>query len=174
MRYSFFFLRTTAALASAFALGCTDRPSPVEPTHVAPQHSVSAAQAPPTEVDPTPFLLEGFCAFDLQGEASGKAKTVVLPGGRVIALSPGLTWTLTNLDTGRRETFVITGAFHFSTLESGVPQLVATGRNILGAPGAGLSLVSGRAVFVFDPESQLFLPVSEPRGRVIDLCEFLA
>jgi hypothetical protein len=135
---------------------------------------VSAAQARPTEVDPTPFPLNGFCAFNIQGEASGKAKTVVLPGGRFIGLSPGYTWTLTNLDTGRRETFVITGAFHFSTLESGAVQLVVTGRNILGAPGGGLSLVIGRETLVFDPVSQLFLPVGEARGRVIDLCEFLA
>ena len=172
MRRSLVFLRSSAAFAGAIALGCTDRPSPVESTDPAPLR-VTAAQAPPTPVDPTPFPIEGFCAFDIQAEASGKAKTVVLPGGRVIALSPGLSWTLTNLDSGRRKTFVITGAFHLSTLESGLPQLVVTGRNILGAPGAGLSLVIGREVLVLDPESQLFLPVGEPRGRVIDLCELL-
>ena len=166
-------LQSTFVLASALALGCAEQPSPVEPTNAAPPR-VSPAQAPPTKVDPTPFVLEGFCAFNIEGVAAGKAKTVVLPGGRAIALSPGLTWTLTNLDTGHSETFVITGAFHFSTLESGVVQLVATGRNILGAPGGGLSLVIGRQVLVFDPESQLFLPVGEAHGRVVDLCRFLA
>ena len=173
MCHSSFFLSSATALAIAFVLGCTDQPSPIEPIDAAPPR-VSAAQAPPTKVDPTPFLLEGFCAFNIEGVAAGKAKTVVLPGGRAIALSPGLTWTLTNLDTGHNETFVITGAFHFSTLESGAVQLVVTGRNILGAPGGGLSLVIGRQVLVFDPESQLFLPVGEAHGRVVDLCQFLA
>ena len=173
MQSSIILLSGRVALTSALALGCADQPSPIEPTNAAPP-PVSAAQASPTQVDPTPFLLEGFCPFNIQGVAAGKAKTVALPGGRVVALSPGLTWTLTNLDTGRSETFVITGAFHFSTLESGAVQLVVTGRNILGAPGSGLSLVVGRQVLIFDPESQLFLPVAEAHGRVVDLCQFLA
>lgn len=151
---------------------CTDHVSPVESLETTP-HRVSAVQAPPTEVSDT-FTLKGFCEFDIFVQANGKTKTVVLPRGRSIALSPGLTWTLTNIDTGRQETFVITGAFHFRTLENGDVELVATGRNILGAPGGGLSLVIGRIRLIFDPVSQLFLPVGESRGQVIDLCEFLA
>jgi hypothetical protein len=160
-----------AAVTSVLS-ACADHVAPVESLETAPP-GVSAVQAPPTEVADT-FTAIGFCEFDIFVQASGKAKTVILPRGRAIALSPGLTWTLTNTDTGREKTFVVTGAFHFRTLENGDVELVVTGRNILGDPRGGLSLVIGRTRLIFDPGTGLFLPVGESRGRVIDLCEFLA
>ena len=60
------------------------------------------------------------------------------------------------------------------TLESGELQLVVTGRNLLGAPGGGLTLTIGRLTLVLDEGSGLFLPVGEATGRVIDLCPLLA
>ena len=134
MHRSFFLISSMTALASAFVFGCTDHQSLVEPTDVAP-HRVSAAQAPPTEVDPTPFLIEGFCAFDIEAVAAGKAKTVVLPGGRCDRPFAWPHLDLSEPETGREETFVITGAFHFSTLESGAVQLASSPAATSSAPG---------------------------------------
>jgi hypothetical protein len=162
-----------SALACALTAGCGDDPSPVEAGAPAP---VSAARAggPPTEVDPTPFEIPAgvFCDFAFRVEPAGKAKAVELPGERVIFLSPGLTWTITNLDNLKQETFRIPGAFHVDTLENGDVVTVATGRSILGDPVAGLVLAIGRFSFVFDASGTLVQPL-QGTGRLVDICELL-
>jgi hypothetical protein len=168
----------TAVIATAFvctAAACDDRSWPLESGATAPPPLNAANGGPPTPADPTPFLAQGFCAFDVLVETTdGKLKTITLPGGRAIVIAPGYEITLTNLDNQRQETFSATGAFHYETLDSGALQLVVTGRNLLGAPGGGLTLTIGRLTLVLDEGSGLFLPVGEATGRVIDLCALLA
>jgi hypothetical protein len=161
------------ALGCAVA-ACSDGSSPAEPVSVAPL-GARAAQNRPTDVDPTPFEIPAgvFCDFAFRVEPDGKAKAVELPGERMIFLSPGLTWTITNLDNLNQETFRIPGAFHVDTLENGDLETVATGRNILGDPVAGLVLAIGRFSFVFDAGGNLIQPL-QGTGRLIDLCELLA
>jgi hypothetical protein len=118
-----------------------------------------SAQSPnggkPQNVDEEPIDLDpgavfGNCDFPVRLEYSGKAKTLQLPGERFIFTAPDLTATLTNLDTGERETVVITGAFHQTTLENGDVVTEATGRNLLGDPEAGFVVAVGNFSYVFD------------------------
>jgi hypothetical protein len=137
----------------------------------------AARQEPPFPVEQH-FVLEagdvfGRCDFPIEFEMSGKGQTLALPGDRFIFTSPGLTATLTNLNTGTQETFTITGAFHQTTLENGDVVTVATGRNILGDPKAGFVLAIGDFSFVFDKKGNLVQPL-EGEGQLIDICELLA
>jgi hypothetical protein len=153
--------------------GCGDRPSPTDVVGVASAKAATAAGGP-TEVDPTPFEIPAgvFCDFAFRVEPEGKAKAIALPGGRMIFLSPGLTWTITNLDNLKEQTFRIPGAFHVDTLENGDLETVVTGRNILGDPVAGLVLAIGRFSFVFDAFGNLIQPL-QGTGRLLDICELL-
>ena len=99
---------------------------------------------------------------------SGKAKTLQLPGGRFIFTSPGLTATLTNVESGEQETVVITGAFHQTTLENGDVVTEATGRNLLGDPEAGFVIAVGNFSYVFDAEDNLVQPL-QGEGQLIDV-----
>src|SRR4051794_23245440 len=89
---------------------CSDRPSPAEPASTAPPRA-AMAQGQPTEVDETPFPVP-FCGFPVEVVLSGKAKTIELPGGRMIITAPGLKVTLTNTANRNQETLNITGALH--------------------------------------------------------------
>jgi hypothetical protein len=62
----------------------------------------------------------GGCTFPVLYEASGKAKTITLPGDKgLIITSPGLNVTLTNTLTGTQETYNVTGSVRPRTLEDG-------------------------------------------------------
>ena len=165
-------MRVLAGALACAVTACSDRPSPAEPVGAAPVRAT--AQLRPTEVDPTPFEIPAgvFCEFAFRVEPDGKAKAIELPGERMIFLSPGLTWTITNLDNLNQETFRIPGAFHVDTLENGAVETVATGRNILGDPVAGLVLAMGRFSFVFDAGGNLIQPL-QGTGRLLDICELL-
>ena len=136
----------------------------------------AARQEPPFPVEQN-FTLEpgavfGNCDFPIRFELSGKGQTLALPGDRFIFTSPGLTATLTNLDTGTQETFNITGAFHQSTLENGDVVTVSTGRSILGDPEAGFVVAIGNFSYVFDEKGKLVQPLSG-EGQLIDVCDAL-
>jgi len=163
-----------SALACALIAACGDGPAPMEANSVA-LAAAAAAGGGPTEVDPTPFEIPAgvFCDFAFRVEPSGKAKAIELPGGRMIFLSPGLTWTFTNLDNSKQESFRIPGAFHVDTLDNGDVETVVTGRNILGDPVAGLVLVIGRFSFVFDAAGNLIQPL-QGTGREVGICKLLA
>ena len=144
---------------------------------VAAPMAVAARQAPPLPVKGSQDLeagaVFGRCDFPIRFELSGKAQTLVLPDGRFIFTSPGLTATLTNLDhPENQETLSITGAFHQTTLENGDVVTVATGRNILGDPEAGFVLAIGNFSYVFDEEGNLVQPL-EGEGQLIDICTLL-
>lgn len=159
---------SAGALVCALLIGCGDRPGPQEVGIIASNGGA------PTEVDPTPFDIPAgaFCDFAFRVTPSGKSKALTLPGERMIFLSPGLTWTLTNLETEKAVTFRIPGAFHVDTLENGDLVTVVTGRNILGDPIAGLVLAVGRFSFVFDAFGNLIQPL-QGEGRLVDICGVL-
>ena len=177
-------LPSTIMLAGALTLGCGeqqpptappsgDRTSPAEPTSVAASMASASARGRPTDYDETPFTVE-FCGFPLEVVLSGKAKTIELPGGRMIMTAPGLTVTLTNPANGNQETLNITGALHQRILENGDVEIVSTGRSALFAPAVpGLVLIVGRFTFVVDAEGNLVQPL-QGTGQLIDLCELLA
>lgn len=144
----------------------------------APMVSAQSQGGKPQDVDEKPIDLDpgavfGNCEFPVRLEYSGKAKTLQLPGERFIFTSPELTATLTNLDTGKRETVVITGAFHQTTLENGDVVTEATGRNLLGDPNAGFVIAVGNFSYVFDAEGNLVQPLTG-EGQLIDVCELLS
>jgi hypothetical protein len=137
------------------------------------------AQEPPLPVKGSQVLpagaVFGNCDFPILFELSGKAQTLVLPDGRFIFTSPGLTATLTNLDPNgnqETETLSITGALHQTTLENGDVVTVATGRNILGDPEAGFVLAIGNFSYVFDAKGNLIQPL-EGEGQLVDICTLL-
>ncbi len=124
--------------------------------------------APPEPVDDT-FTVEEVCAFPVTLEVSGKGKVIELPGDRVLGLSPDLRVTLTNEDDPANQvTYVITGAFHITTLADGTQVVVATGRNLLFDP-SGMFLTIGR--FTFVPDTGM---LATGKGRMIDVCARLA
>ncbi|HSF32640.1 MAG TPA: hypothetical protein VLK82_19480, partial [Candidatus Tectomicrobia bacterium] len=78
--------------------------------------ALEGAQGPLMDVEDT-FTASDLglvlCAFDVGFELRGKAKRIDLSGGRMILTSPGLSVTLTNLDSPDNQvTLGITGAFH--------------------------------------------------------------
>jgi hypothetical protein len=151
---------------------CSDQPSPAEPASTAPPRA-AMAQGQPTDVDETPFPVP-FCGFPVEVVLSGKAKTIELPGGRMIITAPGLTVTLTNPANGNQETLNITGALHQRTLENGNVEIVSTGRSALFEPVVpGLVLIIGRFSYVLDAAGNLVQPL-QGNGQLIDVCELLA
>jgi hypothetical protein len=144
----------------------------------APMVSAQSNGGKPQPVGEEPIDLDsgavfGNCAFPVRLEYSGNAKTLQLPGRRFIFTSPELTATLTNLESGKKETVVITGAFHQTTLENGNVVTEATGRNLLGDPEAGFVVAVGNFSYVFDAEGKLVQPLTGD-GQLIDVCELLA
>jgi hypothetical protein len=136
---------------------------------------VNALQkGPPTDVDETPFTVEGLCAFPVQFVLQGKAKTIESSGGRTIATSPGLSATLTNVANPENEAVLnITGVFHISVLENGDVKTVVTGRNLLNDPEAGFVLAIGTFSFIFDAAGNLIQPLTG-QGQLIDVCSLLS
>ena len=98
---------------------------------------------------------------------------------RAIFTSPGLSVTLTNLETGSTVELVIPGTFHDTVLSDTRIQSKAVGRNILfgffdGQPGMFLTI--GKIVFEWDVTDPLSFDLieSESPGTMIDVCAMLA
>jgi len=144
---------------------------------VAAPMAVAARQAPPLPTEGSQDLpagaVYGKCDFPIRFASSGKAQELVLPDGRFIYTSPGLTATLTNLSTGKQATLTITGAFHQTTLANGDVVTEATGRNLLGDPEAGFVLAIGDFSYVFDKKGKLVQPLTG-EGQLIDICGLLS
>ena len=95
-----------------------------------------------------PFVVDGLCPFPVQLTFSGKGGELELPGGRLIAIAPGLTTTYANaLDPSKSVTYTVTGTLTFSE-DSDV--VIANGRNVL-ATADGLVLFVGH--FTIDGDS---------------------
>jgi len=116
----------------------------------------------------------GGCAFPFRlTSLNGKAKTILLPDGRIIATSPGLDVTVTNLDEPSKQvTLNVTGAFHITTAANGDVVYVVTGRNFLTDPLAGVVLAKGNFSFAFDAAGNLIQPLAG-KGTLTDVCELI-
>jgi len=115
----------------------------------------------------------GVCAFGVEISGTGKTKTIVLPGDRLIMTSPGADVTLTNLDDPTKQvTLNITGSFHVTTEQDGSVVTVSTGRSLLGDPQAGFVLAIGNFSFVFDANGNLIQPL-QGKGQLIDACAMI-
>jgi hypothetical protein len=141
-----------------------------------------AQQSPPTPVTGTltfpspdgPLL--AVCSFPVQIDFHGKAATLQLPNGTVIATSPTLTATVTNLETGEQVDLKIPGPVRSTLGPTGeVVKAVFLGPSLVirstdfGDTTQGLVYVTGRYTF---------LPGGEPRfsgvGTLTDICALLA
>lgn len=117
--------------------------------------------------------LPASCAFPVQVLATGKSKTIKLPGNRFIFTSPGLKATLTNLaDPSKQVTLNITGAFHQRTEPDGSVVTVVTGRNFLTDPFAGVVLAVGHFSYVFDADGNLIQPLAG-QGQLTNVCALI-
>lgn len=64
-----------------------------------PTSETALAQGPPEDYTYTNVYGAGeACSFPVRVEVSGREKVILLPGGRLMVASPGLTATFTNLD----------------------------------------------------------------------------
>ena len=163
----------TAMLGCALA-ACSDRPSIIEPRATAPALQQSG---PPTPVEPGQFedeIASEICGFPYLVEFTGKLKTLDLPGGRTVYMSPGFKGTITNGNTGTTVTLTLTGPIQVHPLPNGGTEVVFLGHNIVGDPEAGwLVLIIGRFNVIFDAEGGLVQDL-EGNGQRIDLCALLA
>jgi hypothetical protein len=126
----------------------------------------------PEPVDFTETLSTEFCPFPVRYEASGKTKTIELPNGDRLFKNDGTRVTLTNLENGKQETFVVTGTIRATELEGGDLQLVSTGQTLFSSPNIGLLRLTGRFTVVEDEEGNLSQPKGD--GSIIDVCAQLA
>lgn len=141
-----------------------------------------AAAAPPTPNPTDPFLLEDVFGndcpgFDVTAQLTGKSKEISQGNGGVIAISPGMTITLTA--NGKTLKYLITGTTHTQTLSDGSKEVVSVGKNLLIVPAVkdqhveGLFYTTGNVNYALTPaggEGRLF---SGP-GQVVDVCALLA
>ena len=163
----------TAMLGCALA-ACSDRPSIVEP-----RASVPALQngGAPEPVEPGQFedpIASEICGFQFLVDPTGKLKTLELPGGRTILISPAASGTFTNGNTGTTVTLNLTGPIQFNPLPDGGTEVLFLGHNIVGNPEAGfLVLLIGRFDFTSDAEGGIVQDL-EGNGQRIDLCALLS
>jgi hypothetical protein len=133
-----------------------------------------AAQDPPEDTNFTITIpAGGVCVFGVEISETGKAKTIFLPGNRLIFTSPGVHATLTNLnDPTKQVTLNITGAFHQTTEQDGSVVTMSTGRSLLFDPQAGFVLAIGNFSFVFDAGGNLIQPL-KGQGQLQDVCAMI-
>jgi hypothetical protein len=135
-----------------------------------------AIAKPPVPVDTTPFTFpEGTACpdFAVTGVLAGKGKLIDLGDGRTIVTSPGQKITLTNDDTHKTVSYVITGTFHNQVINAqGDVQTMATGRNALTDSGTFV-LTSGNFSFVNDKDGNNVTPLSG-KGKITNICDALS
>ena len=133
----------------------------------------AASAAPPEPINFPPEILgPEYCGFPVLYDVSGKTKVIDLPNGDVLFKYPGVRVTLTNLETGKQLTYVVTGSTRLTELEGGARSLVTTGQTVLSNPDIGILVPIGRFTFVIDEEGNFSQPTGN--GRLIDACARLA
>jgi hypothetical protein len=115
----------------------------------------------------------GSCAFDVLVQATGKAKTITTPTGKVIGVSANTTAKATNLESGKSVQYSVNGTFISTTDSFGNVTTKATGRNFLTDPVAGVVVTSGNFTFTFDEDGNLVEGLSGT-GKIIDVCAALS
>lgn len=137
-----------------------------------------AAQSTPVPISgsvvwPANFVASGECSFDIEISFKGKAGQLSLPGGRTLLTSPGLKSTVTNLSNPTKSvTLNVTGAMH-QTLQNGNIVTIATGRNLLGDPLAGIVLAIGTYSYIFDASGKLVQPLLGT-GQLVSICKLIS
>jgi hypothetical protein len=140
--------------------------------------------APALAAPPEPFTFElrieegarfGSCAFDVLVQATGKAKTITTPTGKVIGVSANTTATATSLDpeSDKSVQYSVNGTFTNTTDSDGNVTTKATGRNLLTDPDAGVVVTSGNFTFTFDENGNLVEGLSGT-GEITDVCAALS
>ena len=142
-----------------------------------------SVHAAPTPVDETPSTLpEGiFCKdFDVTYALTGKTNTIT-NGNVTTVTSPGQKITLTNDETGKSVSYVITGVRREVVVEAtplDITEVVVTGRNIVvnakGSDIQGIYVLVGEFNFAIIPEPFEEVRVFSGKGRVIDVCAALS
>lgn len=133
--------------------------------------------SPPTDYS-------SFCGLPdktLSAQVTGSQKTLTLPGGLLIFVSPNLRISLTNNSNGTTVSYVVTGTSKVTDLGNGLLYVTSNGKNLLSVPEAnghpaGLFLTTGTVNFVIDISGT---EVREVRtftgsGTVVDVCKVLA
>ena len=136
--------------------------------------------APPTSADESDTLPGGvFCDFDVTYTLTGKTKTIT-NGNVTTVTSPGQKITLTNDETDKSVSYVITGVRRQVDVDAAQDyrEVIVTGRNIVvNGPD---SVKQGIYVLVGDFNYAIYTdPFSEKRvfsgaGQVIDVCAALS
>lgn len=137
--------------------------------------STAAAQnAPQPYILTFDFLAGEFCEFPTRLTLEGKEKILFLPGNRVTVTSPGVVFTLTNLDDPSKTlTEVITGAIQLTFKDNGDTQVKLTGRNLYGFdPNDPPVLTIGNFSFTYDENFNVIQPLTG-KGKRINVCEAL-
>ena len=81
--------------------------------------------------------------------------------------------TVTNPETGESVSYSISGTVHRAPLPNGDIEVTQVGRNLVGDPELGLSILAGRFVFTSDAEGNPLTP-AEGDGKVISICDALS
>lgn len=134
-----------------------------------------AGGSPPTDAGFSFDIPAGAgCDFPVNWTVTGKASVITLPGDRLIVTAPQQKVVVTNRDApSNTVTFVVTSAFHVSTLDNGDVIFVVTGRSLLGDPVANEMLfVTGTFSFRFDPVNSALLDLSGD-GKMSDVCAMI-
>ena len=142
------------------------------------------ANKPTREINPAPDdrLITGQCTFPVLGQIEGNeiVTTFTDKAGnpvKLLAVFPGNTLTLTNLDTGKSITLGATGSFQLRAEPDGSASAMVTGHGawpdgnpITGEPGIWYQ--SGRVSATFDAEGNTTSIKST--GKLVKLCTQLA
>ena len=122
---------------------------------------------------PANSIAPGVCPFDVQVDLAGQVQPIPLPGNRFIITSSGLNVTVTNLsDPSKTVTLNISGSVSTS-VQNGNTVTVATNRNLVADPVAGLSLSIGTFSIVFDGAGNLIQPFTG-QGTLTDVCKLIS
>lgn len=92
----------------------------------------------------------------------------------MVITAPGQNATVTNLsDTSKQVTLNTTGVFKFLNQPDGGFVAIGTGRNLVGDPSFGLTLVIGRFTFAFDGAGNLIQGLTLQGGQTISVCSLI-
>jgi hypothetical protein len=132
--------------------------------------SVTPAMAAPPEPIEIRAVTPG-CDFPVLNVVTGKTKSIEHEGYTTI-ISPNQRVTLTNTETGRTVSYVITGVGRLTGTDTG-GSIRLTGHNLVFGPGLeGIFYTTGTQTLVADEEGTITL--TESHGKVVNVCDVLA
>ena len=127
----------------------------------------SAMAAPPEPIEIT-AVIPG-CDFPVLNVVTGKTKAIEHKNF-VTLISPNQRVTVTNTETGKTVSYVITGV---GRLTANGSTIRVTGHNLVFGPGLdGIFYTTGTQTLVQDEEGMVAL--TESSGKVLNICNVLA